>query len=104
MLDDQCSDERFLVLAPTGRDAPLTSALLEQSGLASLACASMEELCDHFDAEGAAGLLLAEEVLVPRAIARLSASLVGQASWSDVPIVLFTSSSVPTHSTRISSL
>jgi signal transduction histidine kinase/CheY-like chemotaxis protein len=86
-------DERFLIAAPIGRDAPLTCALLEREGFDCLPCKDMDELCTRFEREGAAGLLIAQEVLVSRAVVRLRAALAQQESWSDVPIVLFTASS-----------
>jgi signal transduction histidine kinase/ActR/RegA family two-component response regulator len=85
-------DERFLVLAPTGRDAKLTCTLLERAGVACAACSDMDELCSRLEREGAAGLLLAEEVLVKSAFTRLVTTLQHQESWSDVPILLFTAS------------
>jgi signal transduction histidine kinase/CheY-like chemotaxis protein len=93
----QTADERFLLVAPTGRDAPLTCALLEREGLACLACQDIEELCTRLEREGAAGLLIAEEVLVKRAFVRLCAALAQQESWSDVPILLFTATSTRLH-------
>jgi signal transduction histidine kinase/CheY-like chemotaxis protein len=84
------SEERFLVLAPTGRDGPLTEALLSRAGLAARACRSMAELVERFEEDGAAGLLLAEEALGPAALDRLDELLSRQPSWSDLPVVLFT--------------
>jgi signal transduction histidine kinase len=78
------------VLAPTGRDGFLTCKLLAQAGLAGCVCADIDELCGRFELEGAAGLFIAEEVLVPAAFERLRLLLDGQESWSDLPVVLFT--------------
>jgi signal transduction histidine kinase len=81
--------ERILILAPTGRDGPLTHTLLAQAGLAGHVSHSMGELCDEL-AAGAALLILAEEVLVPSAITLLGNVLARQEPWSDLPIILFT--------------
>ncbi len=84
------ADERFLVLAPTGRDAVLTCALLTKNGLDCQVCRTIEELCDRVREEGAATLLIAEETLSRAALTHLQAMLNEQASWSDLPILVFT--------------
>lgn len=83
-------EERFLVLAPTGRDAALTCALLEHAGLTARVCASLQELCERFEREGAAALLIAEEVFGRGGLTPLREMLARQSAWSDVPIVIFT--------------
>jgi signal transduction histidine kinase/CheY-like chemotaxis protein len=83
-------EERFLVLAPTGRDAALTCRLLERAGLCSATCSSIEELCKCFEEDGAAALLIAEEVFVRSGVERMCSMLSKQSAWSDVPIVIFT--------------
>jgi signal transduction histidine kinase/ActR/RegA family two-component response regulator len=84
-------DERFLVVAPTGRDGALTASLLQRQGIACRVCDSIDELCRRFEAEGAAGLMLAEEALVRSAVSALEAMLARQPPWSDLPVLLFTS-------------
>ena len=82
-------DQRFLIAAPTGRDALLTCAVLERAGLDALACAGGDEL--HRQAtRGCAGLVLAEEVLVPATVARLADLVAAQEPWSDLPVMLLT--------------
>jgi signal transduction histidine kinase/CheY-like chemotaxis protein len=83
-------DERFLVLAPTGRDGPLTCQLLTRAGMSAEVCHDLETLCVRMEREGAAGLLVAEEVLVGPGFTRLSKLLLHQEPWSDVPVLLFT--------------
>ncbi|MET0342608.1 MAG: ATP-binding protein [Polyangiales bacterium] len=92
MTDDAplAHEQRFLVLAPTGRDAPLTVALLRDAGVDAHACGDVDDLCVCIESEGAAGLMIAEEVLVPGAIRCLEALLQRQPSWSDLPILVFT--------------
>src|SRR5262245_49154151 len=89
-------DERFLVLAPTGRDGPLTCHLLARVGIQAEACHDVDSLCRRVEQEGAAGLLIAEEVLVPNAFARLRQLLYKQEAWSDLPVLLFTGEKAPT--------
>jgi signal transduction histidine kinase/CheY-like chemotaxis protein len=84
------ADERLLVLAPTGRDGPLTCALLGKAGFSCHVCADMNELCDCLEKEGAAALVIAVEVLGRSAAARLFDLLSRQPSWSDIPIIVFT--------------
>jgi len=90
--DPRC-DERFLICAPTGRDGSLTRTLLAKSGVDSLVCADVVEVCERAEREGCAGLLLAEEVLAPTAFVLLRSMLSRQQSWSDLPILLFTARS-----------
>jgi len=84
------TEEQFLVLAPTGRDAALTRALLAQAGLVSRVCTSLPDLCRRFEQEGAAALLIAEEVFVRSGVNALRDMLARQSAWSDVPILIFT--------------
>src|SRR5689334_9717174 len=87
-------DERVLCLAPIGRDGALTAELLERAGFACVVCATLEELCAEL-AAGAGGVLIAEEVCFPAAVARLRVQLDEQPAWSDIPIIVFTSAEGP---------
>ena len=84
-------DERFLVVAPTGRDGTLTASLLAAQGIECRVCPDVDELCRCFEAEGAAGLMIAEEVLLRSALTALESMLARQPPWSDLPVLLFTS-------------
>jgi signal transduction histidine kinase/ActR/RegA family two-component response regulator len=83
-------ETRVLVLAPTGRDAAIASALLAKDGITTEVCGSIDELCDRY-AEGAGAALIAEEALGSAALARLLGVLRQQPPWSDFPLVLLTS-------------
>jgi signal transduction histidine kinase/CheY-like chemotaxis protein len=83
-------EEGFLVLAPTGRDGALTQALLEKAGLCCMVCTTLSELCERFERDGAAALLIAKEVFASDGLARLGDLLARQASWSDIPVLIFT--------------
>jgi signal transduction histidine kinase/ActR/RegA family two-component response regulator len=87
------AEERFLVLAPTGRDAPLTCLLLEREGMVAASCGSLAELCQRFESEGAMALLIAEEVFAGGGVGLFSAVLARQSTWSDVPVLIFTGKS-----------
>lgn len=82
-------EARFLVLAPTGRDAALTCTLLERARLEGVAFTSMDQLCTEIR-RGAAGLILTDEVMTPGNAATLAALIGQQEAWSDLPVLLFT--------------
>ncbi len=82
--------DRVLVLAPSGRDAVLTQAVLQQAGVASAICPDLGALCDALD-EGAAAALITEDAFVEHDIRRLVHWTGAQEPWSDLPfIVLWT--------------
>lgn len=78
------------MLAPTGRDAPLTCALLGKANLACVGCKTLTELCQLFEQEGAAALMIAEETFASSSLTELSNVLARQAAWSDIPVLIFT--------------
>jgi signal transduction histidine kinase/CheY-like chemotaxis protein len=96
-------EERILVLAPTGRDAVLTCALLEKAEIACAMCKSLPELCRRLEQEGAAALMIAEEVFVNGGLAQLSEQLSRQSSWSDIPVLIFTGKTLSLHVQRTTS-
>jgi signal transduction histidine kinase/ActR/RegA family two-component response regulator len=81
-------DDRILILAPVGKDAPLTLDVLRRAGLKGCVCATAAELCGDF-AKGAAVIILTEEALEDQGIGVLMDCLRAQPAWSDVPILLF---------------
>src|SRR5689334_22479332 len=82
------ADERILILAPFGQDAPLAAGLLAQAGVRATTCADLTELLGELDS-GAGALLIAYEALANDAKARLGAVLDGQPAWSDIPVFVF---------------
>ncbi len=82
-------DHRFLIGAPTGRDAKLACKVLARAGIDAMECGGIDELCAEATA-GCAGLLLAEEVLTPTHMLRFGALVAAQEPWSDLPVLLFT--------------
>ena len=77
------------VHAPTGRDGPLTVAILERWGLTARLCESMKDLCDAASADIGV-LLVAEEALRRGRREQLLEALAAQPSWSDVPLIVLT--------------
>ncbi len=89
MTPELTPDHRFLVGAPTGRDAKLACMVLMRAGIDAMACGGIDELCREATA-GCAGLLLAEEVVTPTNVQRLAELVAAQEPWSDLPVLLFT--------------
>jgi signal transduction histidine kinase/CheY-like chemotaxis protein len=87
-------EERILVLAPLGRDAPLAQRVLGEAGLEVEICPDVPDLCRRIS-EGAGAVLLTEEVLTSPHLPQLAAVLEAQPSWSDLPIALFGSIEAP---------
>lgn len=81
-------ESRLLVLAPTGRDAPLTCELLRKADLDAAPCRDLDTLCAEI-VRGCAGVLVAEEVLRPSNTLRLLSLLSAQPAWSDLPFIVF---------------
>jgi len=81
--------ELIALLTPTGRDAAVTTQVLDAAGLVATACPDMAALCAAVE-HGVGALLVAEEALRPRDSAGLLAVLGRQPPWSDVPIVVLT--------------
>ena len=85
------AEEKVLVFTPLGRDAALTCSILAEEGIAAHACRDLEEFCDGL-MKGASVALLTEEVLAPPGLDCLLETLDRQELWSDLPLILFTSS------------
>ncbi|GAC1407565.1 MAG: hypothetical protein NVSMB6_05390 [Burkholderiaceae bacterium] len=79
-----------LILAPTGRDADLTRAVLGGAGIDSKICASMGDLLEGLEA-GAGAVLTVEEALSV-ALGPLTQHVAAQPTWSDIPILVLTQS------------
>ncbi len=82
-------DERILVLAPIGRDAPLACELLAQAGLRGEICDGLEDLCRKIE-DGTGAILVAEEALVPSGLPKLLEVFSRQPPWSAIPMVMLT--------------
>lgn len=83
------TEQRVLLLAPTGRDAQLSQSILAQAGLSCAVCADIESICTEIE-HGAGSVVLAEEVLTLESLRRLQEALARQPTWSDLPIVVLT--------------
>ncbi len=77
----------MFILAPTGKDAALTGALLEHAGVACVFYKTLKTLCAEL-ASGAGAVLLAEEAVAPDQSAPLTEWLARQPPWSDLPVLV----------------
>jgi len=84
---DPALRSRVVILAPVGRDAALTRALLERAGPTSVACADLDHMQKSL-AEGAGAAVVTEEVLIGREVRGLTEWIAQQPSWSDFPFIL----------------
>jgi len=89
--DNEGLENRVLVFMPTGRDAALVCATLEQSGVSAQACINAPALEKEI-AVGAGAVLMAEEGLQNGTLEHLIETFNGQPVWSDLPVVLFAGS------------
>ena len=80
---------RALVLAPRGRDSAVAASLIEQAGVACLACRDLAGLIEILD-DDAAFVLMTEEAIRSTDLKPLSSWLAAQPAWSDLPFVLVT--------------
>ncbi|MDB6085803.1 MAG: putative two-component sensor histidine kinase transcriptional regulatory protein, partial [Gammaproteobacteria bacterium] len=80
---------RALVLAPNGRDAPLTVLLLKEAGFAADICADLISLTAELK-RGAGLAVIADEAVHSADLRPLVGFLESQAPWSDLPIILLT--------------
>ena len=85
----RASEGRILVVAPTGKDAALTSSFLASAGVEARVCTDAESVVAEIG-DGAAALLLTEESLANDAVGSLAAGLNAQPRWSDLPILIVT--------------
>lgn len=90
MANRPLDEERILVLAPKGRDAPVIEQVLARGGTQCELCAGYEELVEQMKFPAAAALVV-EEALHGADLQPLLAILAQQPSWSDFPFIILTS-------------
>src|SRR5688572_14862123 len=84
------AEMRVVVLPPTGADGVAIKKLLDSSGIACLVVSDMAAVCEALN-DGAGALVLAEEALVAEP-PRLMECVRVQPVWSDLPLILLSSS------------
>ena len=85
-------DERVLIMAPFGNDAPVMADVLARHGFETHVCGSPAECCAQMNS-GAGALLITEEVLEFEGALDLLKGLKAQPPWSELPIIILTTSS-----------
>ncbi|HZT43777.1 MAG TPA: sensor histidine kinase [Chthonomonadaceae bacterium] len=88
-------EARVLLLAPVGRDGPLTVQVLQEAGFPVTLCHTIPTLCQEMEA-GAGAVLITTEALREAESTRLIAQLKHQPPWSDLPIVLLSNDAART--------
>jgi signal transduction histidine kinase/ActR/RegA family two-component response regulator len=84
------TDERVLLLAPTGRDAQMIAKVLGEAGVSAEACSDINDFCEKFF-DGAGAAFITEEALDAAALECLVEAIGKQPPWSDFPFVVLTS-------------
>lgn len=84
------SDERVMIIAPIGADATAIATLLNERGFDCCVCDAPEHVIDEVANSGA--LLMTEEALTFPSTLTLLAALENQPPWSELPVVVLTSS------------
>lgn len=82
-------ENRVLLLAPTGKDGPLTSSMLQHAGIGCCVCSDLRSLVTELQA-GAGVLLVAEEGILDHSPGVLIAALANQPTWSDLSLIVMT--------------
>jgi signal transduction histidine kinase/ActR/RegA family two-component response regulator len=89
-LDVARLEQRVLVLAPRGRDAELTAAVLDQFGFEAATFTTIADLIAQI-AQGAGCAVLTQEALDSASQIALARALERQPAWSDFPLVVLVS-------------
>lgn len=85
------SDGAVLIAAPVGQDGALAAQTLKRVGIETTICQSIGEIAARLD-ERTHAVLVAAEALVASEVPVLLHSLEKQPPWSDVPLILLTTS------------
>ena len=85
------SSGAVLIAAPLGKDAPLAARALEQAGISATICEGVSEVAERLD-ETTHAIVVAAEALVALEVPVLLKTLEQQPPWSDVPLILLTTS------------
>jgi PAS domain S-box-containing protein len=90
---------RVLILAPFGHDGKLTLELIQSARFAGEVCRGVFDLCHKIE-QGCGAVVVAEEALATSSLSVLIDCLRDQPSWSDLPLVVVTSSGDETVQSR----
>lgn len=82
-------ERRLLVFASTLKDSEMASRMLTQAGIDCALCSDAHDMMRKLQ-QGAAGLLLVEEVLTEETFVLLEDYIRQQPDWSDIPVLILT--------------
>ena len=82
-------DQRVIIIAPVGQDAPAMAALLSNEGFETHVCETAQE-CARQISVGAGLLLLTQEVMQLSRVEFLFQVLQDQPAWSELPLIILT--------------
>ncbi len=82
-------EDRIIILAPIGQDAPAMASLLTSQGLDAIVCGTALDTCHQLTVGGAV-LLVTEESLELPHISHLLHHLKTQQPWSELPMIVLT--------------
>ena len=82
-------EDRIIILAPIGQDAPAMASLLTSQGLDAIVCGTALDTCHQLSVGGAV-LLVTEESLELPHISHLLHHLKTQPPWSELPMIVLT--------------
>ena len=82
-------ERRIVIYSSIAQDAQLACKVLSAAGLATVVCKSGEAMLMALT-EGAAALMVVEEVIAGAAIQPLKRFVEIQPAWSDLPILVLT--------------
>ena len=80
-----------LIAAPLGKDAALASRVLEEAGIAARTCQGIREIAERLD-DSTNAIVVAAEALSAADVPLLLDRLERQPPWSDIPLILLTTS------------
>jgi signal transduction histidine kinase len=81
---------QVLVHTPYGKDASIICQVLERSGIAGVACQTLEELCGNLGQDTGAALI-SDQSITKSSVSALTAIIGAQPPWSDLPLIITTS-------------
>jgi signal transduction histidine kinase/CheY-like chemotaxis protein len=92
-------ENRILIYAPTGQDAPLAAKVMAMAAIDSHVCRTLAELAAQLEL-GVGAVLTVEEALGPGGYKLLQECVARQPDWSDLPIILLTHSGADSSAVR----
>jgi signal transduction histidine kinase len=93
---------RFLIVAPVGRDGKLICSFLNACGYSVESFMSIEDI-DLTEGVDVCGVILTDEALTRNGFTALRALIDGQPDWSDLPLILLTGGPAESRNAQVAS-